>query len=232
MIRRLVLALLIAGPGIAQAQTAGLDCGRLNPADRAAYNTALQRGGADNVVRNYAAALTAYQQAVDLQVRGCGRSDPSQAFALSHVGLQQSNLGRFAEADQTFARVSALLGSVDPMVRGRALHNMALNAANQKHWADALALADKADDAYLQAAPSLQALADNPPLQSVDYGRPQRLLEARDKYLDGRVRTAAASLRVLFASAAYWAKNLGDGAKAEFYQRRSHALTVAINNGL
>jgi hypothetical protein len=231
MIRRVALALLLAGPG-AHAQTAGLDCARISPAERTTYTQALQRGGTANMARHYDDALVAYQQAAALQIKACGRTDPSQTFALSHVALQQSNLGRFAEAEQTFARVDVLLPSVDPMVRGRALHNRALNAANQKHWSDALALADKAEDAYLSAAPALRSLADTPPPRPISYDRPQRLLEPQNRHSEGKTRPAAAALHALYASEAFWAKNMGDRQRATLYQRRSHALAVTIDNGL
>lgn len=228
MIRGVVLAVGLFLPTIAQAQTAGLDCPKLAAADRASYMVALRSGGEANRERHYAQAEIAYRQALDLQAKGCGRDNPAVVFALSHVALQQSNLGHFAEAEANFARVDALLPAVAPSVRSRALHNRALNAANQLRYADALVLADSAAEVLLQVAPALRLVIEHPPLRPIGFDRPQLVMAPRTVELEGTAQAAAPALRAIYASSAYWAGKLGETERAARYRRQAQALAETI----
>jgi tetratricopeptide (TPR) repeat protein len=229
MIRYVALAAVLAAPLPVTAQTAGLDCARASAADRTAYEAALRQGGADNLARRFSESEAAYRQAVTLQQRGCGRDDPAQAYALSHVALQQSNLGRFAEAEASFGRVDGFLPAVDALVRARVLHNRALHAANRKAYPEALAAAERAEKAYLEAAPGLRDLSTQPRLRSADFDRGQPPApRPGTEALDAGSRVVALSLAELYRSSARWAAAAGDRTRADLDARRSDAVRAEV----
>jgi hypothetical protein len=234
-IRRTGLVALLLAPALAVAapawsQIAGLDCPRHGAANRAAYEAALRQGTAANFARRFADSESAWRRAVELQQRACGRDDPSQVFAASHVALQQSNLGRFTEAEALFVRIEGMLAAVDAMVRARAWHNRALHANNRHAYNEALAWAGRAEQVYLEAAPQLRAFSELVAARRADFDRQQpAALRRAGPEIDSRSRIAAASLAELYRTMARLAELAGDSRRASLINLRADAIGTALS---
>ncbi|HZS84323.1 MAG TPA: CHAT domain-containing tetratricopeptide repeat protein [Stellaceae bacterium] len=117
------------------------------------YYGLMRLGDEANAIDNFAAAEDAFRDALAVQQRILGPSNPGLAMPLMHLGLQISNQGRFAEADGFFARAAALLGpSPDPLVSARLQFYLAIHEANQGEMAkaaDRVAGAERVFAAYV-----------------------------------------------------------------------------------
>lgn len=98
-------------------------------------------GGADN----YAGAENAYRQALDIETRLFGADSLAAGETLAELALQVSNQGRFDEAAALFRRAQPIIeGSASVSARARLASYQALDAANQRNFADALTFAKAA----------------------------------------------------------------------------------------
>ena len=94
--------------------------------------------GADN----YAGAEDAYRHVLDLQTAQFGANSAAVGETLAELALQVSNQGRFDEAAALFRRASPIIeGSASASARARFASYEALDAANQRKYADALKFA-------------------------------------------------------------------------------------------
>ena len=125
------------------------------------FDTLMLQGQRANLADNPVAAESAYGAAAAVQEKAFGHDTPNAADALTHLALQLSNQGRYAEADATFARADRLVPQVrgDATLRPRLLHYEALHALNQNKAEAALRLLRQAGAAYAATVPpeSLQA---------------------------------------------------------------------------
>jgi CHAT domain-containing protein len=103
--------------------------------------TARVYGGADN----YAGAEAAYRQALDAETRLFGPDSLAVGDTLCELALQVSNQGRFDEAAALFRRAQPIIeASATDNGRARFASYQALDAANQRNYADALKYAHAA----------------------------------------------------------------------------------------
>ena len=108
-------------------------------ADAAAERALVELARLDGAQRNYAAAETAYRRALELETRLFGENAAAVGQTLMELALQVSNQGRFDEAAGLFRRAQPIVeasGSVS--ARARLQSYLALDAANQRHYEDAL----------------------------------------------------------------------------------------------
>ena len=92
-------------------------------------------GGTDN----YAAAESGYRAALDVEQRRFGVNSVEVGETLAELALQVSNQERFDEADALFRRAQKIIeASPDKEAQERLTSYLALNAANQRHFQDAL----------------------------------------------------------------------------------------------
>ena len=115
---------------------------RLSASDFAGYKHLIESarlyGGADN----YAGAEDSYRKALDIETRLFGADSLSVGETLSELALQVSNQGRFDEAAALFRRASPIIeASSSNTARARFASYEALDAANQRNFADALKFA-------------------------------------------------------------------------------------------
>ena len=108
---------------------------------RALMESARLYGGSDN----YAGAEDAYRRALDIETRVFGADSLAVAETVAELALQVSNQGRFDEAAALFRRASpAIEASASATPRARLAAYQALDAANQRNYADALKFAREA----------------------------------------------------------------------------------------
>jgi CHAT domain-containing protein len=118
------------------------------------YQRLMEVGARANLAENFAAAETAYRAALALQQRALGRNSPDTANALMHLALQVSDQGRFSEADGLFKQADALAPlASDKASVARLKHYRALDALNQGHDQQALALLNEAAAGYEALVP-------------------------------------------------------------------------------
>ena len=97
---------------------------------------------AEAYTRNNAASFAESAEFFDLLVERNRQGAPGftrSAEYLANQGLQQSNLGRFAEADRLFARAGQLLDASDPVASRLVRNSRVQHLLNQRRTADALA---------------------------------------------------------------------------------------------
>ena len=100
--------------------------------------TARLYGGTDN----YAGAEDAYRKALDIEAREFGPTSLAAGETLAEIALQVSNQGRFDEAAALFRRAAPIIeASASATARARLASYQALDAANQRNYADALKFA-------------------------------------------------------------------------------------------
>jgi len=97
--------------------------------------TARLYGGADN----YAGAENDYRKALAIEITVFGPESAAVGETLVELGLQVSNQGRFDEAAALFRQATPIIeGAASPSARARLASYQALDAANQRNFADAL----------------------------------------------------------------------------------------------
>ena len=161
----------ISAPTVALAQSAAnsllasqLASHAYRAGDVGEYQRLMDVGARANLSENFAAAETAFRAALALQQRALGRNDPDTVNALMHLALQVSDQGRFSEADGLFKQADTLAPHAnDKAAVARLKHYRALDALNQGHDQQALALLDEAASGY-------QALVPRESLQNADAG--------------------------------------------------------------
>ncbi|MBW8708260.1 MAG: CHAT domain-containing protein [Alphaproteobacteria bacterium] len=112
---------------------------------RAAGSRASARG-------NYPAAEQAYRDALDIETRLFGPDSAAVGATLLELALQISNEQRFDEAAALFRRATPIIEAApSPEIRARLASYRGLDAANQRHYEEALTYA-RQDTAARQAA--------------------------------------------------------------------------------
>lgn len=132
---------------LTQALSAKLPAGIVHAAgtDYDGYKQAIETSRLAGAADNYAAAETGYRNAVSVEERLFGRSSLVVGMSLAELALQVSNQGRFSEAAALFHRAGPIIeASSDNGARARYDSYLALDAANQRHYPDALAFARQA----------------------------------------------------------------------------------------
>jgi CHAT domain-containing protein len=118
------------------------------------FDTLMAAGTRANLADNPAAAEAAFRAALALQQKALGRDNPNTATAMMTLALQLSDEGRFAEAAALFARAGQLAPhAADAIAPPRLLHYRALDALNQGHSEEALALLKEAEAGYAALLP-------------------------------------------------------------------------------
>jgi len=101
---------------------------------------------------NYPAAEQAYRDALDIETRLFGPDSAAVGATLIELALQISNQQRFDEAAALFRRATPIIeASPSPEIRARLASYRGLDAANQRHYEEALRYA-RQDTAARQAA--------------------------------------------------------------------------------
>ncbi len=148
-----------AAPALAPGQADALAASRLaaqafSAGDIGQYQQLMGAGSRANLSESFVAAERAYRAAYELQRKALGGSDPNTVVPLMLLALQLSNEGRFAEADDTFARADRLVAkAADPTALPRLDHYRGLNALNEGKPAEALPLLRGAEAAYTALLP-------------------------------------------------------------------------------
>ena len=139
-----------APPGQADALAASrLAAQSFGAGDIGQYQQLMLAGTRANLAESFVAAERVYRAAYDLQRKTLGAEDPNTAVPLMLLALQLSDQGRFAEADETFARATRLVGkAADPSALPRLEHYRGLNAVNENKPAEALPLLQAAEAGY------------------------------------------------------------------------------------
>jgi tetratricopeptide (TPR) repeat protein len=145
-------------------------------------NRQMARGAAENRKGNYAAAEIAYRTAISIQERAVGPDNPALAVPLAREALQLSNQGRYAEADQLFARaqrLQTLPGQIDPVAKPMVTEMRALDLLNRDKPQQALDLLNQAEPQFAALVPPEDLKAQVAP----DAGAPsavQRMAQAAE----------------------------------------------------
>ena len=148
-----------AAPALAPGQAEALAASRLaaqsfGAGDIGQYQQLMLAGTRANLAESFVAAERAYRAAYALQRKTLGAEDANTAVPLMLLALQLSDQGRFAEADETFARATRLVGkAADPSALPRLQHYRGLNAVNENKPAEALPLLQAAEAGYRALLP-------------------------------------------------------------------------------
>jgi len=115
------------------------DVTRAGGADFASYKELIEVARLYSGGHNYAGAEAAYRRALDIETRLFGGDATPVGETLAEIGLQVSNQGRFDEAAGLFRRATPIIEAAPSVAaRARLAAYLALDAANQRHFADAL----------------------------------------------------------------------------------------------
>ena len=125
-------------PGVLKAGTA----------DFGSYKHLVERGRLYSGADNYAQAEASYRDALAIETRLFGPDSAAVGTTLAELALQVSNQGRFDEAAALFQRATPIIeGTQSAVARARLASYRALDAANQRHFEDALRYAREASAA-------------------------------------------------------------------------------------
>lgn len=113
--------------------------GRLGGDDVASFNQLTKLGRLYNSTHNYAGAEDAYRRALEIQTRAFGPDAEGVGETLIEIALEVSNQGRYDEAAGLFRRADPIIQrSADETLHARYYSYLALDAANQRKYQDAL----------------------------------------------------------------------------------------------
>lgn len=130
--------------------------------DLDAFQDLMRAGSYYNSIRSFAEAESAYRQAIEIHERVLGKTDASYGDPLMHLALEVSNQERFSVADELFADAAPLVAaSPEPGDQARLLSYLALHAANQRRYEEALDLARQATEMRRKIAGENAALSEN-----------------------------------------------------------------------
>jgi tetratricopeptide (TPR) repeat protein len=108
-------------------------------ADYSGYLNAIDQGRQEGGTGNFSAAESAYRSALDIETRLFGPDSFAVGQVLIELAVQVSNQGRFDEAAALFLRADPIIQSATGVsARARLASYRALDAANQRHYGDAL----------------------------------------------------------------------------------------------
>ncbi len=115
---------------------------RAGGVDVASYKALIELGRLDAAARDYAGAEAAYRRVLEIETRLFGANGIAVGETLAELALQVSNQGRFDEAAGLFRRAEPIINAAPEIAaRARLASYRALDAANQRHFADALKFA-------------------------------------------------------------------------------------------
>ncbi len=135
--------------------------------DTASYKDYVEVGRLAGGAQDYAGAEASYRQALEVETRLFGADSNPVGQTLAELALQVSNQGRFDEADALFARATPILQSTgDDSARARLSSYLALHAANQRKFEDALKLAHQATAQRRAAVTAAAGLDDSSEAQA------------------------------------------------------------------
>ena len=113
-----------------------------NANDYFGYLQLCATGSAASAGGNYPAAEQAYRDALDIETRLFGPDSAAVGATLMELALQVSNQRRFDEAAALFRRAAPIVEAApSPEIRARLASYRGLNAANQRHYEEALTFA-------------------------------------------------------------------------------------------
>jgi len=128
-----------------------------------AYNRFIEAGRLAGATKNYAEAEWNYRQAIALETKASGENSFAVGETLAELALQVSNQGRFQEAADLFQRATPIIeASSSDAARARLASYRALDAANQRNYADALKYAREASTARRSEIAAAQSASDAP----------------------------------------------------------------------
>ena len=173
---------------------------------------ALRASGSRAAARgNYPAAEQAYRDALDIETRLFGPDSAAVGATLLELALQVSNQQRFDEAAALFRRATPIIEAApSPEIRARLASYRGLDAANQRHYEEALRYA-RQDTAARQAAVDAVRnggldMNGNPPVVSslldgelAHALRVQATLELRNGNTSGALAAAQQALLIISA---------------------------------
>jgi len=113
--------------------------------DYAGYKKSIEAARLAAAADNYASAEASYRDALTVEQQLFGPNSIVVGQTLTELALQVSNQGRFSEAGALFHRAGPIIeASSDDSARARFDSYSALDAANQRHYDDALKFARQA----------------------------------------------------------------------------------------
>lgn len=113
-----------------------------NANDYSGYLQLRAAGSRASATGNYPAAEQAYRDALDIQTRLFGPDSAAVGATLMELALQVSNQQRFDEAAALFRRATPIVEAApSPEIRARLASYRGLDAANQRHYEEALTFA-------------------------------------------------------------------------------------------
>ncbi|HEY4125990.1 MAG TPA: CHAT domain-containing protein [Rhizomicrobium sp.] len=116
--------------------------------DYTKYKQSIEAARLAGAADNYAAAEANYRHALSIEERLFGARSVVVGQTIAELALQVSNQGRFDDAAALFRRAGPIIeASAADNVRARYDSYLALDAANQRHYADALKFARQATTA-------------------------------------------------------------------------------------
>jgi CHAT domain-containing protein len=118
---------------------------KLGTTDFARYTQAIELARASSSGNDFASAETTLRSALEIDTQLFGPDSVPVGLAVMELALQVSNQGRFDEAASLFQRASPIIqASLSADARARLNSYLALDAANQRQFAKALAFARQA----------------------------------------------------------------------------------------
>lgn len=141
--------------------------------DATSYETYIEQGRLHGAAGNFALAEADYRNALAAETRLFGAQSAAVGETLAEIALQVSNQSRFDEAAALFQRAEPIIqASPSAASRARYASYLALNAANQRKFADALKFAQQATAARRQAVDAAAEAAANggPPVPAALRG--------------------------------------------------------------
>jgi CHAT domain-containing protein len=118
---------------------------RASGTEYAGYKQSIETARLAAAADNYAAAEANYRSALTVEQQLFGPNSIVVGQTLTELALQVSNQGRFSEASALFHRAGPIVeASSDESARARFDSYSALDAANQRHYSDALDFARQA----------------------------------------------------------------------------------------
>jgi CHAT domain-containing protein len=182
-----------------------------NAGDYSGYLQLRAAGSRASARGNYPVAEQAYRDALEIETRLFGPDSPAVGATLLELALQISNQQRFDEAAALFRRATPIIEAApSPEIRARLASYRGLDAANQRHYEEALRFARQDTLARQQAVDAVRSggldLNGNPPVVSTLLDgelahalRVQAALELRNGNTAGAQASAEQALYIITA---------------------------------
>jgi CHAT domain-containing protein len=118
---------------------------QMRSADLASFTDLVKLGRFYDSTQNFAGAENAFRRALDIETRVLGPGAEETGAMLIELALQVSNQGRFGEAAGLFGRADPIVQrSTSDILHARYSSYLALDAANQRKYSEALGYARQA----------------------------------------------------------------------------------------